>query len=190
MKNFKISIYFLFTVNILLFLLLLFIEFKYSETFNKFEMLAGNNSVNLKKIKILDSDQDLYSNNTNSKKHVDKLNVTSNNLPLFILPEQTSFWNRWRYSLLSSMQDPIFYNALTQVRTVGFYNSGYFNDEWASDIYCPFQINTEGLLDLEVLIISWALSDNQYKVTLQYDFYHIKTNKRYYEHVVNIVFAR
>ena len=121
MKNFKISIYFLFTVNILLFLLLLFIEFKYSETFNKFEMLAGNN---LKKIKILDSDQDLYSNNTNSKKHVDKLNVTSNNLPLFILPEQTSFWNRWRYSLLSSMQDPIFYNALTQVRTVGFYNSG------------------------------------------------------------------
>lgn len=188
MKHIKILIFLLFSINLFLLLFLVILEVNHYDQFNKYSLLAVSNLDELTKIKISDSDEDLYNDKLNLNKAENK--KVSVHSPNFVLPEQARFWNRWQYSLLSSMRDKHFYSSMSQVKNVSFYSSGFFNKDWLQDVYYPFSLNQEGLLDLEVLIISWDLSEKHYKVTLQYDFYHSKTNKRYLEHVVNIIFAR
>ena len=190
MNKFKLLIYILYSFNILFFLALLFIEFYYSDYFEQFNLLAISHPTELTKIEIFDSDADLYTEKPKPQSNIKAFKPEKISNTMFLLSDQKKFWSRWQYSLLASMQDKYFYSALSQVKNIRVYNSGFFSDSWMKDIYQPILTNKEGKLDLEVLIITWVQSDLYYKVTLQYDFYYTQTNKRYLEHVVNIIFSK
>lgn len=175
----------LFFLNVILLISLLFIEYSYSNTFHRFEIISANNVYYQNKINISDSDDGLFESSSEVKAEISKdIN------PKFLLPEQSVFWSRLQYSILAAIKDEPLLKAFNHTKNIKYYNSGFFNNMWMSELYSPIRINNKGLLDLEILFISWVLSDFHYKITVQYDFYITGTDKRHLEHVVNIIIPR